>query len=82
MVKGQLARRPQHAGGGVRHDDIQTTPGFADQREKTFHVVGLGDVALEHQRADASFLDFVGGFLRTGAIAEIIDGDIDLEVGQ
>ncbi len=45
-------------------------------------MVGLGDIALEHQRADASSLDFMGGFLCAGPVAEVINGDIHLEIGE
>ncbi len=82
VVESQLPGRPQHAGGRVGDDDVEPAPGRRDGSEEALDVLRVGDVALENQGADPARLDLVRRLLGAGAVAEVVDRDVDLEIGE
>jgi hypothetical protein len=82
VVHGELAGRLENAGCGVGHDDVEPAPFPIDRAEEPLDVLGIGDVAFEDQSLDAASFDLLSRLLSAGAIAEVIDGNVDLEIGQ
>ena len=50
--------------------------------KNSFDVLRFGDVSLEEQRAHAAGFDFLRGLLGALSVAQIVDCDVDLEIGQ
>jgi hypothetical protein len=82
MMHGELTCGPQHTGGCIRDDDVEPAPGIIDVGKNPFDMFRLGDVSFEDQGANSAAFDSPRGLLRARPVAQVVDGNIDLEIGQ